>query len=539
MAYTINTDVKMMFDTGSSTEKVSSGVLFARSDFVFTAAALSLLAGFLVPFSPRVLDIFWGLNLCFSMVLLLITFSAKSTSELSGFPQLMLFGVLLRIILAVTSAKLVIHNGLGGIIIETLGKPLSQTSPVWIIIIMPITAVVVMTLIYGAAKRIAKASVNFTLDILPLKQASVKTDLNMGLITDKEAENLDEKIKQETRFYLNMAGVGKLLFCEGIITGLVVIITIAGLTSMSAIGRMGPETHTSFGLFASLAAGAAVLILLPELFIVLGTAHLLGKSSLTLQTDNKKTTAQQAETIEIISNETGKSEKVELLNPDFAKAPAQQTEIQQNNENITSFEPVPKISEISPRPPEPEVSPPAQKPAGIEDYYKDISSRIESLSKDQMPVLFAAERIGDLPVTTAVNTAILLAQKGHKCLLIDADPERNAIAKVFDIPLDKIQNRGVPTCIENLSIWTSRKLPDAGAASLKKLIDVATKKYDRVMIYAPNMNSAKIREKLPLVAANAVIFSADNAVDNALCKLMDSGDCQTLAVMPPPSQTAV
>ena len=110
---------------------------------------------------------------------------------------------------------------------------------------------------------------------------------------------------------------------------------------------------------------------------------------------------------------------------------------------------------------------------------------------------------------------------------------------MFDIPLDKIKNRGVPTCIENLSIWTSRKLPDAETASLKKLIGVATKKYDRVMIYAPNMNSAKIREKLPLVAANAVIFSADNEVDNALCKLMDSGDCQTLAVMPPPSQTAV
>ncbi len=528
----------MMFDTGSSTEKVSLRLLFARSDFVFTAAALSLLAGFLVPFSPRVLDIFWGLNLCFSMVLLLITFSAKSTSELSGFPQLMLFGVLLRIILAVTSAKLVIHNGLGGIIIEALGKPLSQTSPVWIIIIIPITAVVVMILVYGAAKRIAKASVNFTLETLPLKQASVKTDLNMGLITDKEAENLDEKIKQETRFYLNMAGVGKLLFCEGMITGLVVIITIAGLASMSAIGRMGPESHTSFGLFASLAAGAAVLTLLPELFIVLGTAHLLSKSSLTLQTDNKKTSAQQAETIEIISNETGKSEKVELLNPDFAKAPAQQIEIQQNNENITSFEPVSKRSEMPPSPPEPEVSPPAQKPAGIEDYYKDISSRIERLSKDQMPVLLAAERIGDLPVTIAVNTAILLTQKGHKCLLIDADPERNAIAKVFDIPLDKIKNRGVPTCIENLSIWTSRKLPDAEAASLKKLIDVATKRYDRVMIYAPNMNSAKIREKLPLVAANAVIFSADNEVDNALCKLMDSGDCQTLAVMPP-AQTAV
>ena len=528
----------MMFDTGSSTEKVSLRLLFARSDFIFTAAALSLLAGFLVPFSPRVLDIFWGLNLCFSMVLLLITFSAKSTSELSGFPQLMLFGVLLRIILAVTSAKLVIHNGLGGIIIEALGKPLSQTSPVWIIIIIPITAVVVMILVYGAAKRIAKASVNFTLETLPLKQASVKTDLNMGLITDKEAENLDEKIKQETRFYLNMAGVGKLLLCEGMITGLVVIITIAGLASMSAIGRMGPESHTSFGLFASLAAGAAVLTLLPELFIVLGTAHLLSKSSLTLQTDNKKTTAQQAETIEIISNETGKSEKVELLNPDFAKAPAQQIEIQQNNENITSFEPVSKRSEIPPSPPEPEVSPPAQKPAGIEDYYKDISSRIERLSKDQMPVLLAAERIGDLPVTIAVNTAILLTQKGHKCLLIDADPERNAIAKVFEIPLDKIKNRGVPTCIENLSIWTSRKLPDAEAASLKKLIDVATKRYDRVMIYAPNMNSAKIREKLPLVAANAVIFSADNEVDNALCKLMDSGDCQTLAVMPP-AQTAV
>jgi hypothetical protein len=519
----------MMFDTNPSTEKVSSQVLFARSDFVFTAAALTLLAGFLVPFSARMLDIFWGLSLCFTMVLLLISFMAKNTSELSGFPLLMVCGALLRIVMAVVSAKLVIHSGIGGIIIESLGKPISQTSPVWIMIIIPIAAVVVVSLIYSSAKLIAKASLNFTFEILPLKTAGLKTDLDMGIINDAEAEQLQDRITRETQFYLNMAGVAKLLFCEAVIAGLVVIITIVGLASMSAIGRGGPDPAASLQYSAPLSAGSAVLTLLPSLIIALATAHLTGKNSLSLQTEKTETVRQQSKTIEIISNDTGQSEKVELLNPDFVKTVDKPVESPQSDENVASFEPIAQTTEET----RPQELLQAQRSGSVEEYYNNISSYIDELPKDRMPVLFAAEGKESLPVTVAVNTAIRLTKKGHTCLLIDADPQRSAIAKVFDIPFDQIKNRALATCIDNLSIWTNNKLPDASIDSLKKVITAAVKKYDKVMIYAPNMNSAKLREKLPQVTASAIIFSAENENGNELRMLLDSRDCRTLAIMPP------
>jgi hypothetical protein len=259
----------------------------------------------------------------------------------------------------------------------------------------------------------------------------------------------------------------------------------------------------------------------------------MSKSSLSLRTEKDGNAKKQTETIEIISNETNQNEKVELLNPEFAETP--ETVAEPSQENVASFEPIPeaKISETPDTPPQQQQTADTQEFASIDEYYDKISSHIEKLSKDQMPVLFAAESVDDLPVTVAVNTALRLTKKGLKCLLIDADPQRCAIAKVFDIQSDQIKNRAVATCIEKLSIWTNKKLQDASIDSLKKVFTSAAKKYDRVMIYAPNMNTEKICEKLPQVASNAIVFSNANNDDNKLSRFLDSADCRTLEVFPP------
>jgi len=345
MEYTVSSPyLKMIPDNRLSTEKLLSEVLFARNDFIFTAAALSLFGGLLLPVPVRLLDVLWVLSLCLSAALLLITISAKDAGELSSFPLLLVVASVLRIALTVASARLIFLGGTCGAVVETIGKGIAAAgSPVRTIIIAPLVAVVVGIVIYGATKRITKASLRFVLEIMPLKKIGIETDLNAGIVDEHKAEELKDRIRRETHFYLNMAGVTKLMRCDAAMAGMVVLVTVAGQMAITTIDKMTPDANVLTQTYVSLATGAAILALGSAVIIALASAYLLGKSSLSLGGGNSDDQPQCSETIEIISEETGESEEVELLNPDFAAVGNREgadLKNGQRDESIARFEPV-------------------------------------------------------------------------------------------------------------------------------------------------------------------------------------------------------
>ena len=255
MEYTTSSPyLNMMPDNRPITERLSSQVLFGRNDFILVAAALALLAGFLLPVPAQLLDVLWVLSLCFGAALLLISIWAKEAAELASFPALLAVASVLRIALNVTSARLIFLRGIGGTVIKTIGQPIATSNPVWTIMVALLCAAVVVILVYIAARRITKASLKFALEIVPLKRIGIETDLNSGVISDREAEQLKDKVLQETRFYSDMAGVTKLMLCDVAIAASAVVITVAGQTAMSAINRMTPDVGVLVQSGAGLAA---------------------------------------------------------------------------------------------------------------------------------------------------------------------------------------------------------------------------------------------------------------------------------------------
>jgi hypothetical protein len=111
-----------------------------------------------------------------------------------------------------------------------------------------------------------------------------------------------------------------------------------------------------------------------------------------------------------------------------------------------------------------------------------------------------AESVAELPVTIPVNITMRLAQKGQRCLLVDLDLERDAIAKVFDAAGDGLRPREekleMPTCINNLWVWPARNFnKDDGAPAAIELTEVIAglkNRYDRLILYAPNMKLLSI-----------------------------------------------
>ena len=83
-------------------------------------------------------------------------------------------------------------------------------------------------------------------------------------------------------------------------------------------------------------------------------------------------------------------------------------------------------------------------------------------------VAFSNQKGGVGKTTTCVNMAAYLAQKGHKCLIVDLDPQGNATSglgfaksevknSVYNVMIDEapIEEAVVKTCVDNLDLLPS------------------------------------------------------------------------------------
>jgi hypothetical protein len=527
MEYTVSSPyLKMMPDAERITDKYSAQVVIARNEFIFTTAAIALLVGLLAPVGARLVDVLWVLSVCLTGAVVLIGLAAKESGELSSFPLLLVVGSWLRIALAAASARLIFLGGTGGVIIESIGGAIGSGGAMGTIVIT-VAAASAGLVVYGATRRITKASLNFAFDTMPLKKISIETELNAGVIDSDKAASLKEKIASETQFYLNMAGVTKVLRCDAAVAVLVVILTGAGQIAITAINRLSAGGGALTQTYASLAAGVAILALGPAVLTAMAAAHLLSKSSLSL--GGGDSTGRRSRTIKIVSAETGRKEKVELLNPDFAQVGPQQAVEARNKlseENIASFEPVRQAGKGQSK-----GIRCIEKFNNIEDYYDDIVRRIESAPSEQKVVVFGAASIEELPVTVAVNVAIRISKKGRRCLLIDADTERGAIAKVFELESEAIKDRAAQTCIKNLSVRSGLDVVGVDIGVAKERIQTIARGYDRVIIYAPNINSVSRCEALSGIAGGAIIFEGAQSNDD-LSSQLEASVCELVAIMP-------
>jgi hypothetical protein len=130
--------------------------------------------------------------------------------------------------------------------------------------------------------------------------------------------------------------------------------------------------------------------------------------------------------------------------------------------------------------------------------------RILALMHDEKcRLLLAGANTFELGVNYPINIGIRLGQAGKKCILLDADNSRNAIAKAFDLDPESVGGRAVKSGIEGL--WVSSVKTEAPAISLAKLVKNATKLFDCVVIYAPNLSK---ESEIGNIADKAVVFGS-------------------------------
>jgi len=511
----------------------SGSRIISRNDFLFAAAVIAIMAGFLFPLSAFLLDMLLTFSICLTVATLIITFSAKQALQVQGFPLLIVLVTMLRTALGIASTKLMFSHSDAGTVINFFGSIIirnNPTTPGTTTFFFGMLSVVVFAVIFKAARGIKLSASEFTDNIVPTRQILINSDSNAGVISSEQADRLREKITCEASFFIAMSGTARLIVCAAVIE--LAIISINTIASMSFAVMSGATTSIPIESYAILTVGAGTLTQASALFAALASGYLVRKSLACSSGNNASTESKYNTTkrVKVVSSKVRlpQESRPRCYKPRDYVGPTEYF----NSEKVITKE----VEWFSEEKSDKEGDLYLWDWQEIRDKYgyKAITELIESRLKQEnsqaKTILMAAESFNELGVTVPVNIAISLAQKGRKCLLIDFDQQRNAISKVFDIDSNKTQTNAISTCIKNLWIQPIRNYREGGKTTLKALICNHQAQYDSLVVYVPNIKALIDSDNLSTYVKIAMFFSSEGkpkspAIGN-LHKILTDNGCE-------------
>jgi hypothetical protein len=498
-----------------------------RLDVVFAAAALTVLAGLLIPIPVRLLDMAWIGGICLAAAVVVISAAAKSCHDLQGFGFLAGALVLLRISLTAMTIRKILVEHTASTVIDILGKSVHGIGIIGAAMIALLLAIVGFGSLFPAAGWIRRAAQNYAEQILPIKRASLQAELSLKGIPHPQARQILEKIRTEMRFYGSMGAVAVLMRCEAV-AGLVMIVgalVIKVLTDAFAAGY-NPELLDTL---ASDAAGLVIVAVIPSAAAGWACAVLTRKDSLCLKIVDS-TGEEKPQKIKLAGSSGDAAIEAELLNPDFvAKARA----IKQAGEKIAEFETEKKT-------PLNEKDYPLRnlRCDNLEHYYRELTSILQSIkSGKSQAILLTSPSDTPLGINIAVNAAIGLVGTGLKVLFIDIEPHRCAAAKAFDLDTSKTLSGPQKTCIENLQVFTAGNTENQAIQRTVMAIEKLHEQFDRILIYGPQRMQLLAGKFSPQF--HAVIFVKPPQGAASIRLAATNGEYASIIVLPGPDSAII
>ncbi len=257
--------------------QATGGFLKKHADWILGLGVLGLVLTLIAPLPPQVLDILLAINLTASLLLLLVTLNARSATELSVFPTLLLFTTLFRLGLNVASTRLILSGGDAGTIIRAFGTYVAGEDLTVGLVVFLVLIVIQFVVITKGAGRISEVAARFVLDAMPGKQMAIDADLNSGLIDADQARSRRARIAREAEFYGAMDGASKFVRGDAI-AGL--IITALNLVGGIAIATFqGMDLSEAAERYSRLSIGDGLVNQIPALLVSTAAAVIVTKSA--------------------------------------------------------------------------------------------------------------------------------------------------------------------------------------------------------------------------------------------------------------------
>jgi hypothetical protein len=493
----------------------------------------------------------------------IIANSARQVSEVKNFPLLIVAVALLQVALSAMSAKAVFSKADAGTVAGFCGGLFGQDNCGLAIPIFGIGATAMFAYICKTIRNIRQRGVEFAADIVPLKEVNIRGQLEAGFVSEEQAQGMHERTSLESRFFTAMAGLGGFLIFGAIIELFAVIINILGGVATGTVSAAMLGASATLGVYQDLqnsapeiravsTASVGIITQMCSLVTMLAVRHLVRRRSLACL-DDLECTIRTAKRIEVITKDTRRRNETEPRDQDASIA---RDIFSASSKRFLSRLPTPRrqvdaeLSAVRDSPAAAERRPGGsgevtnwagasmsedaevfwcEPEGGYEVYYDLITSVIENEATRRLgkttSILMGSESVGNLPVTLPVNIAVRLAKKGKRTLLVDLDPERDAIEKVFEAnetrPESSSTKFGMATCIRGLWICPARvicgKTGKAEGAGLQTLLSAAQQRYEYVIFYAPTIADGASGEQVATCTQSAMLFAgAGNARSSRL-----------------------
>ena len=217
-----------------SQEAISDNVRSAfRSGLGVPVLLIAVLAMVIVPMPPFALDVFFTFNITVALIVLLSVIYIARPLELGVFPTVLLAATVLRLALNIASTRVILLDGhtgtaAAGRVIESFGQFVVGGNYAVGLVVFAILVLINFLVITKGATRVAEVTARFTLDSMPGKQMAIDADLNAGLISETEARDRRQEIREEADFYGSMDGASKFVRGDAIAGILILLINIVG-----------------------------------------------------------------------------------------------------------------------------------------------------------------------------------------------------------------------------------------------------------------------------------------------------------------------
>jgi len=243
-----------------------------HSDIGIAFVVVGIVMMLIVPLPPDILDVLMILNICASIVVILISIYIANPLEFAIFPTMLLMATLFRLSLDVSATRMIllyghIKNSEGvpigaGHVIPAFGDVVVGGNLVVGFIMFIILIIIQFMVITSGAERIAQVAARFTLDAMPGKQMAIDADLHSGLIDAEGAKKRRKEVEREADFYGAMDGAGKFVKGDAMAAVVIMIVNIlGGLIIGVAMRKMKPVD--AIETFAILSIGNGLVTTLP------------------------------------------------------------------------------------------------------------------------------------------------------------------------------------------------------------------------------------------------------------------------------------
>src|SRR5580765_8208266 len=234
-------------------------------------AILAVVLLMIVPLPPFLLDFLLSVDIGLSVVLLLTVIYVKQPVEFSVVASLLQMLTLLRLSLNVASTRLILMNGQDGVgaaghVIMAFGQfVVGGNFVVGIVVFLVLIAIQFLVINHGAV-RISEVTARFTLDAMPGRQMAIDSDMNAGIIDEREARVRRDRVRKEADFYGGMDGAIRFTQRDALAAMLITGVNIvAGL--IIGVFQHGLDIGTAAQTYTILTVGEGLVTAIPALLV--------------------------------------------------------------------------------------------------------------------------------------------------------------------------------------------------------------------------------------------------------------------------------